>query len=338
MLISSLVDRRNLQGLYIITQHVKGLPMQKIMVLFLAMAIAASGSAMAQVDTRDPSTAREFFFRGVQRADAKQFQDAIDDFTKATELDPGFYDAHFTLSSLYAELKDYQAAVDALARGLQVRPKSYSALFNSGLYLEYLGDYDSAIAHYTQASAEDADFSRCAGTRDEARAHAYHYRGRVYQWYKKDNANAVADYTIALRLDPKIEKVRYRRAVAYHALKDYANANADFAVARELAPDYPNLLNSFAWQLATCPEAEYRDGQLALQLALKTQDNETLAAAYAETGAFDEAVASQKRALELLDGDSEPNSEKEAERRRAKREQMEIRMAAYESQRPYRDE
>jgi hypothetical protein len=43
--------------------------------------------------------------------------------------------------------------------------------------------------------------------------------------------------------------------------------------------------------------AEYRDGQLALQLALKTQDNETLAAAYAENGAFDQAVASQKSAF-----------------------------------------
>ena len=42
--------------------------------------------------------------------------------------------------------------------------------------------------------------------------------------------------------------------------------------------------------------------------------------------------------LELLDGGSAPNGEKEAERRRTKREQMEIRLAAYEAQRSYRDE
>jgi tetratricopeptide (TPR) repeat protein len=127
-----------------------------------------------------------------------KFKEAIEDYKKAAELDPGFFDAHFTLSSLHAELKDYRAAIDALAKSLKARPKDYSALFNSGLYHEYLRDYDNAIAHYTQASAEDADFSHYGGSTDEARAHAYHYRGRVYQWHKKHNAKAVADYKKAL--------------------------------------------------------------------------------------------------------------------------------------------
>jgi tetratricopeptide (TPR) repeat protein len=164
----------------------KDKPMRKIMVLLVAIAVAAAGTAMAQVDTQNPSTARDFYERGLKREEAKQFKDAIADYTKAAELDPGLFDAHFTLSSLYAELRDYRAAIDALADGLKARPKDYSALFNFGLYHEYLRDYDSAIAHYTQASSDDADFSHYGGPTDQARAHAYHYRGRVYQWHKKD--------------------------------------------------------------------------------------------------------------------------------------------------------
>lgn len=312
--------------------------MRMTTILLVALNITFAGSATAQVKIQNPITSRDFYERGLQREDAKQFEEAIADYKKAGDLDPGFFDAHFTLSSLYADLKDYSSAIDALAKSLKARPKDYSALFNSGLYHEYLRDYDQAIAHYTQASAEDADFSHYGGSADEARAHAYHYRGRVYQWYKKENAKAVDDFTAALRLHPKIEMVRYRRGRAYHDLKEYAKANADFVAAHDLDPDYPNLSNAWAWQLATCPDAKYRDGQLALQLAKKTRDMDTLAAAYAEIGKFDDAIASQKRAIQILDGLPQPIDEEAAERQRERKKKMEVWLASYEAKRPYRDE
>lgn len=306
--------------------------------LLAALVMTFALPAVAQVDTQNPTTARDFYERGLKREDTKQFKEAIEDYKKAAELAPGFFDAHFTLSSLQAELNDYRAAIDALAQSLMARPKDYSALFNSGLYHEYLRDYDKAIAYYTQASVEDADFSRYGGSTNDARAHAFHYRGRVYQWHKKDNAQAVVDYGEALRLDPDIRMVLYRRALAHHDLGRYAEAHADFEAAYERRPDYPNLLNAWAWQLATCPGAKYRNGRLALQLARKTKDPQVLAAAYAEVGAFDDAVASQKHAIELLDRGSKPTDERAAERRAERRDQMQTRLSAYEAKRPYRDE
>ena len=316
----------------------KGSLMLRISFFLTALFVMFAVPAAAQVDPMNPAAAREFYKRGLKREGAKQFKEAINDYRKAAELDPGCFDAHFTLSSLHAELKDYRASIGALAKSLKARPKDYSALFNSGLYHEYLRDYDEAIAHYTQASAEDANFSHYGGSANEARARAYHYRGRVYQWYKKENAKAVDDFTSALRLDPKIEMVRYRRARAYHDLKEYAKANADFAAARDLDPDYPNLLNAWAWQLATCPDARYRDGRLALELAKKTNDMDTLAASYAEIGEFDDAVASQKRAIRTLDRLPKPKNEQAKKRRHELKEKMELRLASYEAKRPYRDE
>ena len=144
---------------------------------------------------------------------------------------------------------------------------------------------------------------------------------------KKDDKNAVSDYTEALRLDPAIEMIHYRRGQAYHNLKMYAEAHADFKEALQQNPNYGNLLISWAWQLATCPDEKYRDGPLALHLATKARHFDTMAAAYAEVGQFDEAFKCQRRAIVRL-------KKGEEEERKA----MELRSTLYESHQAFREE
>lgn len=67
-------------------------------------------------------------------------------------------------------------------------------------------------------------------------------------------------------------------------------------------------LGNVAWILATCPEAEFRNGEQALALSKKLlkedgQDPtnlDNLAAAYAELGQFSDAVEAQRRAISIL--------------------------------------
>ena len=293
---------------------------------------------IAQVDTQNPKTARDYYERGQIHEHAGRLDEALADYQKAGELDRQFFDAHFSRSSLCAEKKDYRGAIEALTASLKARPKAYSALFNRGLYHQYLREYDDSIAGYTLALAEDADFSHHGSSPEVCRAAAYHYRGRVYQWFKKDDMKAIADYTEALCLDPGIEMVRYRRGQAYHSIKQYSKAHTDFERAFEQRPDYPNLLNSWAWQLATCPDAKYRDGTLAVKFALKTKHLDTLAAAYAEMGQFEDAVTTQQRAIELIEREREPNNAQSIENRAKLKAKMQTRLAAYVAKRPYREE
>jgi tetratricopeptide (TPR) repeat protein len=133
-----------------------------------------------------------------------------------------------------------------------------------------------------------------------------------------------------------MEMVHYRRGQAYSALKEYANAQSDYATALQRDPGYPNLLYSWAWQLATCPDPKFRDGKKALEYARKANDNsggkrpecvDALAAAYAETGQFDEAIKWQRKAIDLLGGN-----------RHELRKTMLARFKLYEVGKPFRSE
>jgi tetratricopeptide (TPR) repeat protein len=89
-----------------------------------------------------------------------------------------------------------------------------------------------------------------------------------------------------------------------------------FQQALQLQPDAPDVQNSLAWLLATCPQASLRNGDKALQLAQKANAAtsgrnpvvlRTLAAAFAETGRFDDAEQSAQKAIELAQAAGQQN-------------------------------
>jgi len=96
--------------------------------------------------------------------------------------------------------------------------------------------------------------------------------------------------------------------------------------------------NNVAWYLATDPDVIYRDGTVALRLAKEACDAtnnmtdiyvDTLAAAYAETGDWDDAVSTQQLAITLLQNNKERTAEYLAG--------FQARLQLYRSRKPYRE-
>jgi len=135
---------------------------------------------------------------------------------------------------------------------------------------------------------------------------AYNYRG-VARAYKKDFDGAIEDYTMALKIKPEYAEALNNRGFAWVKNGDLAKALDDFSRAIELEPYFLDAYNSKAWILATSSDKRYRNGKQAVELAKKalelnpTVDSlDTASAAYAANGQFDEAIASQKKVIELM--------------------------------------
>lgn len=146
-------------------------------------------------------------------------------------------------------------------------------------------------------------------------------RDRALAWYEKAADAGVVDAQIRM---------------AYTALGEghlEAQQRAGEWLARAAAQDSPQALNDYAWLLATSPFDQVRNGQQAVTLALQAVSRnrspgylDTLAAAYAETGKFDRAVATQREALALV-----PEGEV------ALAEELESHLDAFESGDPWRE-
>jgi tetratricopeptide (TPR) repeat protein len=69
-------------------------------------------------------------------------------------------------------------------------------------------------------------------------AEAYFFNGRYLAEKRGDYDRAIADFTQAVRLDPKDKGSFYYRGASYHMKGDYARAISDYEAALRLDPNY----------------------------------------------------------------------------------------------------
>jgi Flp pilus assembly protein TadD len=151
-----------------------------------------------------------------------------------------------------------------------------------------------------------------------------------------ETSEAKIHYLAALSANAQNANVQFQLGVICAAEGDAVQAVSHFREAARLAPERVPVLNSLAWVLATSEDASLRNGPEAVQCAeraarLTEFKNppilDTLAAAYAESGQFDNALNTAQKAIDFAV--SAGNRELAAAIR--------VRLADYKSGRPYRE-
>lgn len=95
---------------------------------------------------------------GNASADQAEHELAVDDFTRAIELDPGYVEAYFGRGVLYwRELRNAYRAIRDMTRVLELAPQRAEAWFNRAIAYQMRGEHEQAMADFERYLAEGRD-------------------------------------------------------------------------------------------------------------------------------------------------------------------------------------
>jgi tetratricopeptide (TPR) repeat protein len=262
-------------------------------------------------------------------------QDAIKAYEKALKYKPDSAQAHCNIAALLTDLGRYDEAIAHCEAGLEVRPHEEAFCFNlARIYaeqrnfpamkaqleevlarnpdhgpshfelarqLEREGKFNEAISHYEKAAEQDQTGESkhfLAGKYFEQGSHLLRM-GQAVQ--------ALEPLRRAAEITPTDTLVAHTLAVGLAKSGNAAEAVAQY---HRVLKDWPNFVPSLAglaWLRATHPDADIRDAHEAVTLAERCAKNDpsnpnvmnTLAAAYAESGRFDEAISTARKAIDF---------------------------------------
>jgi HemY protein len=243
---------------------------------------------------------------------------------KALEIDPENPEANLAMGKAWLMAGDWSRAYRYLMRTIELDPSSDQAYFQIGLILQNenkLAEAEAMMRKALEFQPNNANVQNNLG---------------VILLEQQSFDEAIESFKVALEIYPEHINARYNLGMSLWASGNSKAAVTQYHKVLEMKPDWGAAANSLAWILATDPDEKVRHGDDALKWARiavqgKYRNNpeylDTLAAAYAETGQFEMAVDTVRRALIIL----------RAVKDRASIETIESRLRLYESGSPFHE-
>jgi Flp pilus assembly protein TadD len=213
--------------------------------------------------------------------------------------------AHNNLGYLCSDRDELDKAISHFETALRIRSGKRDPHYDAGSAFMQMnlanafarkGQSDEAIVHYEEAIELQPYY-----------ADAYYNRGSVL-FAKGRIDEAVADWNRTLQIQPGYADAHTGLGNALLQKGSLKEAITHYEQALALAPEDPHCRNNIAWVLATSSDPSIRDDTKAIDLAevavalsggREPRFLRTLAAAYAETGRFSEALAAAQQAAAI---------------------------------------
>lgn len=233
-----------------------------------------------------------------------KLDEAIAQFQQILQLKPDDPKAWCNLGIAFLQKGNTDEGIANLRKALQLEPDNAVIWNNLGNALVQKGDLDEAISQFQQFLQ----------TRPNDAATHFNLGDALL---KKGNVDdAIVHFQKCLSVLPNSAEAEFSLASALVQSRREAEAIAHFQRALQINPDYPEACNDLAWELATSPQASLRDGNKAVELAERANQVaegkdvdvlDTLAAAKAEAGRFEDAIRITQKAIELAQSGGQTN-------------------------------
>ena len=272
----------------------------------------------------NPGCWRAHYILGDNLSEQGRLDEAIAQYREALEIQPDYAYAHNNLGNALRQKGQVPEALAQYRRALELQPNLAWANCNLGAIFLQQGQVDEAIAQFQRALQVGLPVFKKPMFAPAGRAQIHYLLGCALA-RKGLVEEATSHYREALSIRPDFAEAHYQLAVALLARDEVEAACQHYHEAVRLRPDWVEALNNLSWLLATQPEARFRDGKQAVELAARgvalTHTNDaklldTLGAALAEAGRFPEAADAARTATQLAQasGAAQLGSEIEAHR------------------------
>jgi tetratricopeptide (TPR) repeat protein len=225
----------------------------------------------------------------------KKYDEAIKNLAKVLSVDPNYPDARNKMGLALLATDRIEEAVACFNELLQQNENSAEAHYNLAVALCVQKKYDEAVKHLTKVLELDPEYPNARNSMASAQLSA----GRAEE--------AIGYRNESLQTNKDRAEVYAGIGTAYIQLGKYEAALQNLSRAIELKPDYIEALNDMAWVLATVDDVSVQDANRAISYAERACELtgykeanllDTLAAAYAASGRFNDAITTAGQAVE----------------------------------------
>jgi tetratricopeptide (TPR) repeat protein len=257
--------------------------------------------------------------------------EAINQYQQAIHDDPGYILAHINLANQLLPRGQVDEAIAQYREALKIDPRDPAALHNLGNALLRKGDVDNAITQYQEEIKIQPDYALAHYNLGNALAQKGQVDSAISQYqealrldpgYALAHANlanallqkgqvddAIDQYQQALKINPGDAAVHNNLGAALLQKGNVNEAAAQFEAALRINPknvDYQNAAARSVWMLATSADSPNGSNTMVLAREINQLSGganpvilRALAAAYAQSGHFSEAIATTQQALAL---------------------------------------
>ncbi|MBI4712044.1 MAG: tetratricopeptide repeat protein [Planctomycetes bacterium] len=240
----------------------------------------------------DPTFGEAYQVIGYVYRDKKDYNHALDYFSKAIEATPSLAYSYYERAMIpaYSRNKSEEAITD-LENVLKYDPQSYIGYFAKGMLQRRLDQENEAIQSFSEAIKLNPDY-----------ALAYYNRGYSYILTKGNYELALADFNKAIELNPSFAEAYIARGGLYDGMNDYERTISDYekaiAINPELSQEY------FTGALIHSQSKDYDPAILYFTKAIEHNPNHILTYynrgdVYAARREYDKAIADFNKVIDL---------------------------------------